>query len=158
MRMVHHPVMQQGSNLCVCGSPVEHVVHGLPDDRLYLDLKGALERLCRAQTNMPAWWRADAQQAINIVQEVGSSVCPEHPEANVMSVLGAGFYGPTEGEKRRRNATPWLPPARTDPRLETHSWRIALDSFQSEYVVYHGPGDIAFTYDDLRDALVDLCR
>lgn len=59
-------------------------------DYLYLDLKGALERLCRAQTNMPAWWRADAQQAINIVQEIGSAVCPdawskhdqpEYPEA-----------------------------------------------------------------------------
>jgi hypothetical protein len=47
------------------------------DQRLYLDLKGALERLCRAQTNMPAWWRADAQQAIVIVQMIGSAVCPE---------------------------------------------------------------------------------
>lgn len=45
-------------------------------DRLFLDLKGALERLCRAQTNMPAWWRADAQQAIVIVQMIGSGVCP----------------------------------------------------------------------------------
>jgi hypothetical protein len=59
-------------------------------DRLYLDLKGALERLCRAQTHMPAWWRADAQQAIVIVQMIGSAVCPdawskhdqpEYPEA-----------------------------------------------------------------------------
>lgn len=46
-------------------------------DRLYLDLKGALERLCRAQANMPAWWRSDAQQAIDIVQEIGSAVCAE---------------------------------------------------------------------------------
>ena len=46
-------------------------------DRLYVDLKGALERLCRAQTNMPAWWRADAHQAIVIVQMIGSAVCPE---------------------------------------------------------------------------------
>lgn len=32
-------------------------------------------------------------------------------------------------DERRRlcNATPWLPPARTDPRLETRSWRIAVD-------------------------------
>ncbi len=65
------------SALCVCGSPAEHVVHGLPDDRLYLDLKGALERLRRAQTNMPAWWRSDAQQAIVIVQMIGSAACPE---------------------------------------------------------------------------------
>ncbi len=90
MRMVHQPVLQQGSNLCVCGSPAEHVVHGLPDDRLYLDLKGSLERLCRAQTQLPTHWRSDAQQAINIVQEIGSAVCPdawskhdqpEYPEA-----------------------------------------------------------------------------
>lgn len=46
------------------------------DERLYLDLKGALERLCRAQTHMPAWWRSDAQQAIVIVQMIGSAVCP----------------------------------------------------------------------------------
>lgn len=46
-------------------------------DRLYLDLKDALERLCRAQTHLPVHWRSDAQQAINIVQEIGSAVCPE---------------------------------------------------------------------------------
>ena len=46
-------------------------------DRLYLDLKGALERLCRAQTHLPEHWRSDAQQAINIVQEIGSAVCPD---------------------------------------------------------------------------------
>ncbi len=46
-------------------------------DRLHLDLKGALERLCRAQANLPAHWRSDAQQAISIVQEIGSSVCPD---------------------------------------------------------------------------------
>ncbi len=59
-------------------------------DRLYLDLKGALERLCRAQTHLPAHWRSDAQQAISIVQEISSAVCPdawseydqpEYPEA-----------------------------------------------------------------------------
>lgn len=64
-------------------------------------------------------------------------------------------------DERRRpcNATPWLPPARTDPRLETRSWRIGRPgAFESEYVVYHGPGDLAFTYDDLRDALIDLGR
>ena len=47
------------------------------DDRLYLDLKGALERLCRAQAHLPAHWRSDARQAISIVQEIGSAVCPE---------------------------------------------------------------------------------
>ncbi len=47
------------------------------DQRLYLDLKGALERLCRAQAHLPAHWRSDAQQAINIVQEIGSAVCPD---------------------------------------------------------------------------------
>lgn len=47
------------------------------DQRLYLDLKGALERLCRAQTHLPTHWRSDAQRAINIVQEIGSAVCPD---------------------------------------------------------------------------------
>lgn len=76
-----------------------------------------------------------------------------------MSVLGAGFYGPTEGEKRRRrNATPWLPPLSCDPRLESRSYRTAVDAFESEYVVTNGPGGMTFTYDNLRDALVDLGR
>jgi len=48
----------------------------LPDDRLYLDLKGALERLNRAQTFLPSWWRSEAQTAIDIVKRIGSSVCP----------------------------------------------------------------------------------
>lgn len=47
------------------------------NQRLYLDLKGALERLCRAQTHLPSHWRSDAQQAINIVQEIGSAVCSD---------------------------------------------------------------------------------
>ena len=51
--------------------------HEASADRLYLDLKGALERLCRAQTHLPSHWRSDAQQAINIVQEIGSAVCPD---------------------------------------------------------------------------------
>jgi hypothetical protein len=45
-------------------------------DRLYLDLKGALERLNRAQVHVPAYWRADMQEAIHLVQVVGSAVCP----------------------------------------------------------------------------------
>ena len=78
--MNHSAITQPGSEMCVCGEHADAPVHGfLPvgNDRLYLDLKGALERLCRAQTNMPAWWRADAQQAIVIVEMIGSSVCPE---------------------------------------------------------------------------------
>jgi len=47
------------------------------EQRTFLDLKGALERLCRAQTHLPDHWRSDAQQAINIVQEIGSAVCPD---------------------------------------------------------------------------------
>lgn len=74
------------STLCVCGEWDHHSIHG----RFYLDLKGALERLCRAQAHLPEHWRSDAQQAINIVQEIGSAVCPgvwskhdqpEYPEA-----------------------------------------------------------------------------
>ena len=41
------------------------------------DLKGALERLCRAQTHLPDHWRSDAQQAIDIVKQIGSAVCPD---------------------------------------------------------------------------------
>ncbi len=48
----------------------------LPDDRLYLDLKGALERLCRAQTFLPSWWRDEAQTAIDAVKRIGSAACP----------------------------------------------------------------------------------
>lgn len=47
------------------------------DDRMYLDLKGALERLCRAQAFVPSHWRSDVQTAIDIVKLVGSSVCPD---------------------------------------------------------------------------------
>lgn len=46
-------------------------------ERLYLDLRGALERLSRAQVRLPSHWRSDAQQAIDIVQEIGSSVCAD---------------------------------------------------------------------------------
>lgn len=46
-------------------------------DRLHLDLKGSLERLSRAQTHLPAHWRSDAQTAIDIVKQIGSSVCPD---------------------------------------------------------------------------------
>lgn len=74
----HKLIPQPGCvSLCVCGEWDHHSVHGPDSDRLYLDLKGALERLCRAQTHMPAWWRADAQQAIVIVQMIGSAVCPD---------------------------------------------------------------------------------
>ena len=54
------------------------------EQRTFLDLKGALERLCRAQTHLPDHWRSDAQQAINIVQEIGSSVCPDSWSKQVM--------------------------------------------------------------------------
>ena len=74
----HHAViLQPGSKLCVCGEWDDAEVHSDVSDRLYPDLKGALERLCRAQTNLPAHWRSDAQNAINIVQEIGSAVCPD---------------------------------------------------------------------------------
>lgn len=43
-------------------------------DRLYLDLKGAMERLCRAQRHVPAHWRSDLGTAIHIIREVGSTL------------------------------------------------------------------------------------
>ena len=45
-------------------------------DRLYLDLKGARERLCRAQMVVPAHWRSDLQAALDHVDEAGSALCP----------------------------------------------------------------------------------
>lgn len=46
-------------------------------DRLYLDLKGARERLCRAQMAVPAHWRSDLQAALDHIDLTGSAVCPE---------------------------------------------------------------------------------
>lgn len=53
------------------------VPNDLPD-LLYLDLKGARERLCRAQTNVPAHWRSDLQAAIGMIDQCGSSVAPDY--------------------------------------------------------------------------------
>lgn len=47
------------------------------DDLLYLNLKGALERLSRAQTHAPAHWRSDLQAAIDHVKSAGSALCPD---------------------------------------------------------------------------------
>lgn len=46
-------------------------------DRLYLDLKGARERLCRAQMHVPAWWRSDLQAALDAIDLCASAVVPE---------------------------------------------------------------------------------
>lgn len=46
-------------------------------DRLYLDLNGARERLCRAQVSVPTHWRSDLQAALDHIDVVGSAVCPE---------------------------------------------------------------------------------
>lgn len=51
-------------------------------DRLYLDLKGARERLCRAQVHVPTRWRSDLQIAMDAVDDVGSSVCPDQWSAH----------------------------------------------------------------------------
>ena len=48
----------------------------MSDDRLFLDLKGARERLCRAQVNVPAHWRSDLDSAVAIIDNIGSSLCP----------------------------------------------------------------------------------
>jgi hypothetical protein len=46
-------------------------------DRLYLDLLGARERLCRAQVHVPAHWRSDLQAALDHIDQCGSAVCPD---------------------------------------------------------------------------------
>lgn len=53
------------------------MVAGYDDDRLYLDLLGARERLCRAQGYVPVWWMDDLQQALDAIDRVGSSVVPK---------------------------------------------------------------------------------
>lgn len=45
-------------------------------DRLYLDLKGARERLCRAQMLVPRHWSSDLQAALDHIDLCGSAVVP----------------------------------------------------------------------------------
>ena len=46
-------------------------------DTAYLKLKGAREKLCVAQMHVPQHWRSDLDSAIAIIDNVGSSVCPQ---------------------------------------------------------------------------------
>lgn len=46
-------------------------------DRLYLDLLGARERLCRAQMHVPAHWRSDLQAALDHIDLCASAVVPD---------------------------------------------------------------------------------
>lgn len=55
----------------------EHAEMGDDSDRTYLDLKGARERLCRAQMHVPDHWRSDLDTAVRIIDEVGSATCPQ---------------------------------------------------------------------------------
>ena len=57
--------------------------------------------------------------------------------------------------RRHRNATPWLPPLSCDPRLVTVP---RVGGLVTHYIVRNGPAGMTFTYDNLRDALVDLGR
>ena len=51
---------------------------GYDGDRLYLDLKGSRERLCRAQTHIESEaHREQLQVAINAINRVGSFHCPQ---------------------------------------------------------------------------------
>lgn len=47
-----------------------------PVDRLYADLHGARERLCRAQVHVADHWRGDLQVALDAIDRVGSAQCP----------------------------------------------------------------------------------
>lgn len=49
------------------------------EDRLYLDLKGARERLCRAQTSerMNAFHREWLQGALDLIDTLGVWYCPQ---------------------------------------------------------------------------------
>lgn len=46
-------------------------------DRLYLDLKGAWERLCRSQVGLPATHGRMLGEAIERVDSVGAYHCPQ---------------------------------------------------------------------------------
>jgi hypothetical protein len=46
-------------------------------DALYLNLKGARENLCLAQMKVADHWRSDVQTALDIIDQVGSSQCPQ---------------------------------------------------------------------------------
>lgn len=46
------------------------------EDQLYLDLLGARERLCRAQTHVPVHWLGTLQDALNCIDLCASSVVP----------------------------------------------------------------------------------
>jgi len=45
-------------------------------DLAYLKLHGSRENLCIAQMNVPDHWIGDLQLALDIIDAVGSSVCP----------------------------------------------------------------------------------
>ena len=45
-------------------------------DAAYLNLKGARERLCRAQMHVPDHWRRSLDEAVHLIDEVGSSIAP----------------------------------------------------------------------------------
>ena len=42
----------------------------------YGPLHNARERLCIAQMHVPDYWREEVQWALDIIDRVGSSVCP----------------------------------------------------------------------------------
>jgi hypothetical protein len=46
-------------------------------DRLYLNLKGARERLCLAQMLVPPHWSSDLQAALDHIDQCGSALCPQ---------------------------------------------------------------------------------
>lgn len=58
-------------------SDLRNTEHGYDHDRLYLDLHGAREFLCRAQTHVPAHWIDTLSVALNCIDECGSSVVPD---------------------------------------------------------------------------------
>lgn len=45
-------------------------------DRLYLSLKGAREKLCVASGLVPQHWSSDISQAIAVIDQAGSALCP----------------------------------------------------------------------------------
>lgn len=56
---------------------IRNTEQGYDEDRLYLDLHGAREFLCRAQTHVPEHWIDTLQVALDAIDMCGSSVVPK---------------------------------------------------------------------------------
>lgn len=76
-----------------CGKPIHPNLGWCHDcDRRYLDLKGARERLCRAQTHLDSGaHRSQLQTAIDIINRVGTFACAQWSQYDVPDIVNEQF-------------------------------------------------------------------